>query len=116
MLYFYRSELPQHSQKAILEIRRGLGQFGYLMRSYSGRTMFDESFDTSNFRAIVGNLDLNDLNIVLFRYKTEEEADGNGFSAYNIPSYGDMTFCGLRGIVLFLSTFFVPFNSMLSGF
>ena len=89
--------MAQSSQKAILEIRRGLGQFGYLMRSYSGRTMFDESFDTSNFRAIVGNLTLSDLNTVLFRYKSEEEADGNGFGVYNIPHLGDMTFCGLRG-------------------
>jgi len=92
-----RSVLPNKAYQAILEIRRGLGQFGYLMRSYSGRTMFDESFDTSNFRAIVEHLTLADLNVVLFRHRKEEESDGKGFSVYNVPGFGEMTFCGLRG-------------------
>ncbi|XP_052775290.1 glycogen debranching enzyme-like isoform X2 [Mya arenaria] len=99
----FKIALPSKAQKAILEIRRGLGQFGYLMRSYSGRTMFDETFDTSNFRAIVSDLSLADLNIALFRNRSEEEADGKGFGVYNIPGFGDMTFCGLRGVSTVLS-------------
>ena len=89
--------LPQPALKAILEIRRGLGQFGYLMRSYSGRKLFDESVDASNFRSIVSALTLDDLNVALFRCRGEEEADGNGFSVYNIPGYGDLNYCGLGG-------------------
>ncbi|XP_060552915.1 glycogen debranching enzyme-like isoform X1 [Ruditapes philippinarum] len=98
----FRCVLPQPALKAILEIRRGLGQFGYLMRSYSGRKLFDETVDTSNFRSIVSALTLNDLNVALFRCKQEEEADGNGFSVYNIPGYGDFNYCGLRGVTTVL--------------
>lgn len=89
--------MPQPAQHAILEIRRGLGQFGYLMRSYSGRKLFDESVDTSNFHSIVSAMSLADLNLALFRCAGEEEADGKGFSVYNIPGFGSMNFCGLRG-------------------
>ena len=92
-----RSVLPPRAQSAILEIRRGLGQFGYLMRSYSGRSMTDDSFESSNFRSIVANLSLADLNTVLYRCRGEEESDGNGYGTYNIPGYGHMLYCGLRG-------------------
>ncbi|KAL4235669.1 hypothetical protein ACF0H5_004064 [Mactra antiquata] len=98
-----RSVLPSKAQKAILEIRKGLGQFGYLMRSYSGRSLFSETVDTSNFRSIVSALTLSDLNIALFRCRGEEEADGNGYSVYNIPGYGDLNYCGLRGVSTVLS-------------
>lgn len=59
--------------------------------------MFDESFDKSNFYAIISKLTLSDLNIVLYRCDSEEKADGNGFGAYDIPGYGPMVYCGLRG-------------------
>ena len=94
MFHVYRCVLPKPAQAAILEIRRGLGQFGYLMRSYSGRTMFDETHDTSNFRAIVGNLSLADLNIALFRCTGEESQD---FGVYSLPHFGEMKYAGLRG-------------------
>lgn len=64
--------------------------------------------------SLVGNLTLADLNIVLFRYKAEEEADGNGFSVYNIPSVGEMTFCGLRGKFIQLSIIKICFISVCS--
>ena len=89
--------LPTKAHHAILEIRRGIGQFGYLMRSYSGRSLFDENVDQSNFRTIVSNLTLADLNRIFFRCKAEEESEGHGYSAYNIPGFGDMVYCGLRG-------------------
>lgn len=70
----YRQVLPTKAKNAILKIRRGVSQFGYLMRSYSGRTMFDESFDKSNFHAIVSKLTLSDMNTVLYRCDSEERA------------------------------------------
>ncbi|XP_059168911.1 glycogen debranching enzyme-like isoform X2 [Physella acuta] len=90
--------LTEHAKGAILEIRRGLGQFGYMMRSYSGNTMFDEKFDSSNFRVIVSKLSLADLNRCLFRIDQEEKDDCYGFGAYGIPNRGAMVYCGLRGI------------------
>ncbi|KAK3584948.1 hypothetical protein CHS0354_009632 [Potamilus streckersoni] len=99
----FRSTLPTVSHKAILDIRRGISQFGYLMRSYSGKTVFDETWDKSNFRAIVSHLTLAELNIVLYRCDPEEKADGNGFGAYHVPGVSDMVYCGLRGVMSMLA-------------
>lgn len=93
----FRCVLVEKAKNSILEIRRGLGQFGYMMRSYSGNTMFDESFDTSNFRAIMSKMTLADLNRCLFRIDSEEKSDGYDFGVYDIPGSGPMTYCGLRG-------------------
>ncbi|XP_033736885.1 glycogen debranching enzyme-like [Pecten maximus] len=100
----FRCEFPTTPKNAILKIRRGIGQFGYLMRSYSGRTMFDETWDKSNFQAIVGKLTLSDLNRVLYRCDPEERDDGKGFGSYDIPQYGQMVYCGLRGLMAVLSS------------
>ena len=97
-----RCMLPTKAHHSILEIRRGIGQFGYLMRSYSGRSLIDEHVDQSNFRTIVSNLTLADLNKIFFHCKAEEEAEGNGYSTYNVPGYGDMVYCGLRGSIPYL--------------
>lgn len=67
------------------------------MRFYSGRIMFDESFDKSNFYVIVSKFSFFDMNIVLYRCDFEEKVDGNGFGAYDIFGYGVMVYCGLRG-------------------
>ena len=67
------------------------------MRSYSGKTMFDYTFDTSNFMAIVDRLDLSALNHALYRCDAEEKDDGNGFGVYDIPGSGPFTYCGLKG-------------------
>ncbi|KAK6188701.1 hypothetical protein SNE40_004828 [Patella caerulea] len=99
----FRTSLPHKSREAILEIRRGLGQFGYLMRSYSGSTMFDDTWDKSNFRVIVSNLDLPSLNRALYRVNDEERDDGYGIGAYDIPGYGPMVYCGIRGIISVLA-------------
>ena len=101
----FKCVLPQKAKGAILEIRRGLGQFGYMMRTYSGNNlMFDsQDWDTSNFRHIVARLSLADLNRCLFRIDHEERDDGYGFGAYNIPGAGDMVYCGLRGVVSMLA-------------
>ncbi|XP_035827253.1 glycogen debranching enzyme [Aplysia californica] len=100
----FRCVLPEQAKGAILDIRRGLGQFGYMMRSYSGNTMFDDTWDTSNFRAIVSRLSLADLNRCLFRIDQEERDDCYGFGAYSIPGAGNMVYCGLRGILSMLAS------------
>ncbi|BFY99964.1 hypothetical protein BsWGS_03004 [Bradybaena similaris] len=95
--------LPNQSKGAVLELRRGLGQFGYMMRSYSGHTMFDETLDKSNFRAIVERLTLAELNRCLFRIDQEEKDDCYGFGTYEVPNYGRLVYCGLRGVAHVLS-------------
>ncbi|XP_061181595.1 glycogen debranching enzyme-like isoform X2 [Saccostrea echinata] len=99
----FKQILPQKAKSAIIKIRRGVSQFGYLMRSYSGKTMFDETFDKSNFHAIISKLSLSDLNFVLYRCDSEERADGNGFGAYDIPGHGPTVYCGLRGLMAVLA-------------
>nr|KAG5710257.1 hypothetical protein BaRGS_008973 [Batillaria attramentaria] len=92
--------IEQNSAKeAILEIRRGLGQFGYMMRSYSGNTTFDDTWDKSNYRAVVSRLTLGDLNRVMYRVDQEERDDNFGFSTYNIPNHGNLCYSGLRGVM-----------------
>ena len=59
--------------------------------------MFDVTSDKSNFRDIVGVLSLQDLNTVLYRAHPEEEADGYAMGAYDIPGYGLIVYCGIRG-------------------
>ena len=96
-LLIHRTSLLTKAKTAIREVRKRVSQFGYLMRSYSGRTMFDENFDKSNFHAIVSRLTLSDLNRVLYRCDAEERADGKGFGSYNVPGFGGFVYCGLRG-------------------
>ncbi|CAL1548001.1 unnamed protein product [Lymnaea stagnalis] len=98
-----RCSLPDHARGAILEIRRGLGQFGYLMRSYSGNKMFDETLDSTNFRAMVDKLSLADINRCLFRIDQEERDDCYGFGVYAIPNHGAMVYCGIKGVLSLLS-------------
>ncbi|KAL5016234.1 hypothetical protein ScPMuIL_005823 [Solemya velum] len=98
----FRISLPSEAKTAILDIRRGVGQFGYLMRSYSGKTMFDDTWDKSNFHAIVSNLSLADINRVLYRCDSEDQADGKGFGAYGVPGWSPMVYCGLRGVMAML--------------
>jgi hypothetical protein len=85
------------AKMAVLEIRKGMGSFGYLMRSYSGNTTFDESWDKSNFRVIVSRLTLCDLNRVQYRVDQEERDDMFGLATYGIPNHGNLCYSGLRG-------------------
>ncbi|KAK3091545.1 hypothetical protein FSP39_020658 [Pinctada imbricata] len=97
-----RTSLHQKAKDAIKDVRQRVSQFGYLMRSYSGRTMFDENFDKSNFHSIVSRLSFSDLNRVLYRCDSEERADGNGFGSYDVPGCGAFVYCGLRGVLSML--------------
>ncbi|XP_041357957.1 glycogen debranching enzyme-like isoform X2 [Gigantopelta aegis] len=99
----FRTNLSNESRMGILDIRRGVGQFGYIMRSYSGSTIYDESCDVSKFRSIVSKLTLADLNVVLYRSSPEEEADGYGSKAYEVPGLGQLAYCGIRGVISVLN-------------
>ena len=89
--------LIDRAKEAVLEIRQGMGQFGYMMRSYSGNIMFDDSWDKSNFREVVSRFTLGDLNRVMYRVDQEERDDNFGFSTYHIPNHGTLCYSGLRG-------------------
>ncbi|KAL8625730.1 hypothetical protein ACOMHN_044005 [Nucella lapillus] len=95
----FRTSLTDEAKTATLNLRRGMGQFGYMMRSYSGNVTFDDTWDTSNFRAVVSHLSLGDLNRVMYRVDQEERDDNFGFSTYNIPNHGNLCYSGLRGVV-----------------
>lgn len=95
----FRTSLTDEAKTATLNLRRGMGQFGYMMRSYSGNVTFDDTWDTSNFRAVVSRLSLGDLNRVMYRVDQEERDDNFGFSTYNIPNHGNLCYSGLRGVV-----------------
>ncbi|XP_076440742.1 glycogen debranching enzyme-like isoform X2 [Babylonia areolata] len=95
----FRTTLADHAKTAVLELRRGMGQFGYMMRSYSGNTTFDDTWDTSNFRAVVSRLTLGDLNRVMYRVDQEERDDNFDVCTYFIPNHGTLCYSGLRGVV-----------------
>ncbi|KAH9488900.1 hypothetical protein Btru_058327, partial [Bulinus truncatus] len=97
-----KCSLPDIARRAILEIRRGLGHFGYRMRTYSGNTMFSET-DKCHFRAIVSKLTFADLNRILFRIDQEERDDCYEFGAYRVPNSGPLVYCGLKGVMSLLS-------------
>lgn len=78
-----------------MNIRSCLTSFGYRVHTYSGRNIAQMSSTT--LESIVTALSLNDINRVLYRSDPEEKDDGKGFGAYNIPGYGNMTYCGIQG-------------------
>ena len=63
----------------------------------------DSSLDTfcaSGAEDAFGDLDLVDLNVVLYRAEGEErDATGGVIGAYNVPSMGNLTYCGLEGFM-----------------
>ena len=90
-----RVTLDGKQKSAILNVRHLLSQFGYRMRTYSGRSL--QEIISTELERITTSLDLNDLNRVLFRVGSEESDDGFGFAAYNVPGHGDLPYCGLQG-------------------
>lgn len=52
---------------------------------------------------VVSKLDLIDLNRVLFTCDQEERDQGFGGSAYDIPNYGPVVYCGLQGFISLLT-------------
>ncbi|XP_052826586.1 glycogen debranching enzyme isoform X2 [Octopus bimaculoides] len=91
-----KMSLPPQAKDCILKVRSYLNEFGYLMRSYSGRSLFNK--EPSSFREIIEHLNYDNLNRVMYRVAQEEENDGLGISSYEIPKYGHLNYCGLQGI------------------
>ncbi|CAF1074010.1 unnamed protein product, partial [Didymodactylos carnosus] len=82
----FKVSLLQNVQNAIFEIRKSLNEFT------TGNF-------TSEFQQIVNKLTLLDLNRVLYRNSSEEQADGFGIDVYEIPEYGKLVYCGLQGFM-----------------
>nr|XP_002130821.1 glycogen debranching enzyme-like [Ciona intestinalis] len=54
----------------------------------------------THFDKLVSKLNLRTLNRVLFRCNEEEMSDGFGISAYQIPSWQKLCYCGIAGIAI----------------
>ncbi|KAK4475741.1 hypothetical protein MN116_001003 [Schistosoma mekongi] len=57
-----------------------------------------ESLKPNSIRVILGNLNLIELNKLLFRCSPEEIADGCNFNSYQIPNWGWLVYCGFQSI------------------
>lgn len=59
-----------------------------------------DSLCSSGADEAFGDLDLVDLNVVLYRAEGEErDATQGEIGSYNIPSMGNLTYCGLEGFM-----------------
>ena len=59
-----------------------------------------EAFCSSGADDAFGDLDLVDLNVVLYRAEGEErDASGGEIGAYNVPGMGNLVYCGLEGFM-----------------
>jgi glycogen debranching enzyme len=57
-----------------------------------------DTFCASGAQEAFGDLDLVDLNVILFRANAEErDATAGEFGEYDIPGLGKMVYCGLEG-------------------
>ncbi len=61
-----------------------------------------DEFIVSKVEEVFRNLNLTDLNIVLYRCGSEEDDVTQGHSVYNIPGCGDLPYCGLQGFMTIL--------------
>lgn len=97
--------MHQDSRQAILNLRQGLTQFGYRLRSLSGANLKIPSPSSSSvslssgddLKSIAGRMTLSDMNIALFRCHEEEADDGLGGGAYYVDRVGRFVYCGLQG-------------------
>ncbi len=75
-----------------------------MLRSFLGQS--SESAEGCGLRQKVElcseNMDLLDLNYVLYRCDQEERDEGFGGGAYQVPGAGSFVYCGLQGIVSML--------------
>jgi len=92
-----RVSLNATVKAALLQVRQLLAQFGYRMRTFSARTV--EEIKGGEVAVATEKLTLNDLNRILYRCDPEEKDDGKGFGAYHLDNFGNMTYCGLQGIM-----------------
>ncbi|CAH8641298.1 unnamed protein product [Schistosoma bovis] len=52
----------------------------------------------NSIRVLLGNMNLLELNKLLFRCSAEELADGCNFNSYQIPDWGWLVYCGFQNI------------------
>lgn len=52
----------------------------------------------NSIRVLLGNMNLLELNKLLFRCSSEELADGCNFNSYQIPDWGWLVYCGFQSI------------------
>ncbi|KAL8586750.1 hypothetical protein ACOMHN_061263 [Nucella lapillus] len=91
--------ISDRANRAVDKIDRGLTQYANMIRSYTGLARYNGTWEGSTFRTITSQLSTSDLNRVLYRVGVEEESDGFGVSSYDIPNYGPLCYCGLRGVM-----------------
>lgn len=103
------------AKQAIMQIRQGLNQFGYRMRSFSGSWIKAKEtqsvpyvpfmcisvafisflFQDNDLKSILSRMTFQDFNRTLFRCHEEEVEEGKGFGAYHVPKIGSFIYCGL---------------------
>ncbi|KAK0167033.1 hypothetical protein PV327_004482 [Microctonus hyperodae] len=60
--------------------------------------------ESSELQTIVSQMDLADMNKVLYRCDQEERDETNNqFGVYNVPAYGPLVYAGLQGVVSLLA-------------
>ncbi|KAK4310829.1 hypothetical protein Pmani_017632 [Petrolisthes manimaculis] len=93
----FRLSLLPRAQSAVNKIRASLSEFGYKSR------ISEVTTHNSTLSDIVESLGLVELNRVLYRCQDEEQDEGRGWGAYNIPNSGPLMYCGLQGMISVLS-------------
>ncbi|VDQ09227.1 unnamed protein product [Trichobilharzia regenti] len=84
----------------------GKGENAYIPLSLPSR---ESVLKPNSIRVLLGNLNLLELNKLLYRCSAEELADGCGFNTYQIPGWGTLVYCGFQ--VSFISLLSVLLNS-----
>nr|CAH8871998.1 unnamed protein product [Trichobilharzia regenti] len=73
----------------------GKGENAYIPLSLPSR---ESVLKPNSIRVLLGNLNLLELNKLLYRCSAEELADGCGFNTYQIPGWGTLVYCGFQSI------------------
>ena len=96
-----RTSVDPQTIASMNHLRRLLTCFGY---KTAPEPLEKEKEEYSELVDIISKLSFNDLNRILYRSNPEEQDDGHGYGAYNIPGDGDLPYCGLQGVESILSS------------